>query len=337
MSPREDVLSVVVPVYGCQPCLRHLHERLTVALRSLEIGYEIVLVDDRAEDGSWSEIERLADLDTRVRGILLCRNFGQQAAITAGLHYARGAWVVVMDCDLQDPPEVIPQLYAKAMEGYDIVFGRRPGKPTSFARRQLGRLYFCGLRMLGETSVDGQHGAFSVISRKAVDALLALRERNRNYTAMLTWLRFATASVEYTAAPRYRGRSSYSISRLLELAVDGVFFQTTLLLRCIAYAGLCVAAAGGALAGYLLAARAFGSAYPGWTSIMTTEIVLGGFIILSTGITGLYLGKVFEQLRGRPVFVLDRVARRSPAGRTWSRPQPDPRVEAAAILPVGRA
>jgi glycosyltransferase involved in cell wall biosynthesis len=306
----DPTLSVVVPVYGCEPCLRHLHERLTAVLRGLGESYEVILVDDRAEDGSWPEIERLAELDGAVRGILLSRNFGQHAAITAGLQHARGAWALVMDCDLQDPPEEIPRLYAKALEGYDIVFGRRSRKPTGFVRRLLGRLYFRGLRVFAETPIDGQYGSFSVISRKVVEAFLSLRDQDRHYMMILTWLRFDTASVDYEPAVRYRGRSSYSLTKLLEHAFDGVFFQTTALLRWIVYLGFCFAGAGAAFAVYLLGARAFGSVYPGWTSIVCAILALGGFIILSTGITGLYIGKVFDQVRGRPVFVVDRVAER---------------------------
>jgi glycosyltransferase involved in cell wall biosynthesis len=310
--PAEDpTLSVVVPVYGCQPCLAHLHERLTKTLGEMGISYEIVLVDDRAEDGSWPEIERLAERDAAVRGILLCRNFGQHAAITAGLRYARGEWTAVMDCDLQDPPEEIPRLYAKALEGHDIVFGRRSRKPTGLLRRTLGRLYFRGIRVFGESRINGQYGSFSVISRKVLDAFLSLHDRDRHYMMILTWLRFDTAAVDYEPARRYSGRSSYSLSRLLEHAFDGVFFQTTVLLRWIVYLGFCLAGLGGLLAVYLLAARAFGSVYPGWTSILTAVVILGGFIILSTGIIGLYVGKVFDQVRARPVFVVDRIAERT--------------------------
>jgi hypothetical protein len=179
------------------------------------------------------------------------------------------------------------------LEGHDIVFGRRSHKPTGFVRSALGRLYFRGIRMFGESDIDGQYGSFSVISRKAADAFLSLRDQDRHYMMILTWLRFDTASVDYEPAPRYRGRSSYNLPRLLEHAFDGVFFQTTVLLRWIVYMGFCLAGMGALLAVYLLAARIFGSVYPGWTSIVTAVVLLGGFIILSTGITGLYIGKVF--------------------------------------------
>jgi glycosyltransferase involved in cell wall biosynthesis len=301
-------ISVVVPVYGCRGCLDHLHERLTLTLEDLVPSYEIVLVDDRSPDGSWKEIVRLTELDARVRGVRLSRNFGQHAAITAGLAQTRAPWVVVMDCDLQDPPEEIPGLYRKAMEGYDVVFGRRSHKPTGPLRRLIGALYFRGLRMFTGAPIDGQLGTFSVISDRVAKAFLELGDNDRHYLMILTWLGFETASVDYRPALRYMGRSSYSLPRLIEHALDGVFFQTTVLLRWIVYLGFFLASLGGLLALYLLGARVVGHAYPGWTSIVVLVLAMCGFIILSTGITGLYIGKVFEQSRGRPLYVIDQIA-----------------------------
>lgn len=320
------VISVVVPIYGCRACLEHLHDRLTATLAGLVPTYEIILVDDRSEDGAWPEIERLVELDPSVRGVRLSRNFGQHAAITAGLSQVRGHWVVVMDCDLQDPPEDIPRLYAKAVEGHDIVFGRRTHKPTGPLRRLLAALYFRCLRIFTGTEIDGQFGTFSVISRKVADALLDLKDQDRHYLMILSWLGFDAVAVDYEPALRYRGQSSYSLPQLIEHALDGVFFQTTVLLRWIVYMGFFLASLGGALAVYLLAARVAGQAYPGWTSIVVLTLVLGGFIILSTGITGLYIGKLFEQSRGRPIFVVDRVAERSVDARP-SAPRPHEHID----------
>jgi glycosyltransferase involved in cell wall biosynthesis len=311
LAVRDPVLSVVVPVYGCRACLRHLHERLTATLSDLVPSHEIILVDDRSEDESWPEIERLVELDGSVRGVKLSRNFGQHAAITAGLSQVRGEYIVVMDCDLQDPPEKIPDLYAKALEGHEIVFGRRTHKPTGLMRRMLASLYFRCLRIFTGTHIEGQYGTFSVISRKVVDAFLGLRDQDRHYLMILSWLGFDAAAVDYEPAVRYRGRSSYSFSDLIEHAFDGVFFQTTVLLRWIVYVGFFLASLGAVLTTYLLGARVFGHVYPGWTSIVVLTLILSGFIILSTGITGLYIGKVFEQARGRPIFVVDRIAERS--------------------------
>jgi glycosyltransferase involved in cell wall biosynthesis len=300
-------LSVVIPVYGCGACVAHLHERLTAVLGEMDINYEIVLVDDRAGDGSWPQIERMAEEDEAVRGVLLSRNFGQHAAITAGLQHARGARVAVMDCDLQDPPEDLSRLYEKSLEGHEIVFGRRVRKPTGWLRGFVGRMYFRGIKVFAGADLDGQFGSFSVITRKVVDAFLTFKDEDRHYMMILTWLKFDTIAVDYQPAPRYRGRSSYSLPKLIDHALDGVFFQTTVLLRWIVYMGFGLAALGGLLALRVVYARIVGTVFPGWTSLVAGGLFIGGFIILSTGITGLYIGKVFDQVRARPVFVVDLV------------------------------
>jgi polyisoprenyl-phosphate glycosyltransferase len=318
-------ISVVVPVYGCADCLRRLHERLTAVLDELVPAYEIVLVDDRAGDGSWEVIESLAAEDASVRGVLLSRNFGQHAAITAGLGYARGEWVVVMDCDLQDPPEDIPRLYTKALEGFDVVFGRRTEKPVGWIRKELAVMYFRALRVFTHNPVDAQYGTFSIISKRVVHSFLQLRDLDRHYLMVLNWLGYEAAYVDYEPAVRYAGESSYSLGKLIEHAADGLFFQTTVLLRWIVYLGFSLATIGGGLAIYLGVARVSGQAYPGWTSIVVVILVMCGFIILSTGITGLYIGKLFEQSRGRPLYVVDRVVEHAtiPEGEMTRETQPE--------------
>jgi glycosyltransferase involved in cell wall biosynthesis len=288
-------------------------------------AYEIVLVDDRAGDGSWEVIESLAAEDASVRGVLLSRNFGQHAAITAGLGYASGEWVVVMDCDLQDPPEEIPRLYAKALEGFDVVFGRRTDKPVGFVRKELAAMYFRALRVFTRNSLDAQYGTFSVISKRVVHSFLQLRDLDRHYLMVLDWLGYEAAAVDYEPAVRYAGESSYSLGKLIAHAVDGLFFQTTVLLRWIVYLGFSLAGIGAGLAIYLGVARVAGQVYPGWTSIVVVILVMCGFIILSTGITGLYIGKLFEQSRGRPIFVVDRVVEHAttPEGEMTRETQPE--------------
>jgi glycosyltransferase involved in cell wall biosynthesis len=304
-AARPDV-SVVVPVYRCSPCLRPLRDRVTAALEPLVDSFEIILVDDRGGDGAWEVISELAARDARVRGVRLSRNFGQHAAITAGLAAARGDWALVMDCDLQDPPEEIPRLWAKASEGYDIVYGRRSSKPTSLPRRLAARAYFKGINVFSGADVKGEFGTFSLISRVVIDGFLRFRDRDRHYILILHWLGHDWAAVDYQPSLRHEGESSYSFARLVRHALDGVFFQTTVLLRWIVYLGFCIALVGAILATYFAGARVLGTAYPGWTSIAVILLLGIGFIITSTGITGLYIGKVFEQVKDRPLYVVDR-------------------------------
>jgi dolichol-phosphate mannosyltransferase len=305
-------LSVVVPVYGCAKTLPELHERLTRTLAPLVETYEIVLVDDRSPDGAWSTLAQLARSDPHTRAVRLSRNFGQHPAITAGLSLARGDRVVVMDCDLQDPPEEIPRLLEKAREGYEIVLAKRAGRQHPLLRRLAARVYFRLLSATSEARIDPAHGTFSIISRKVVDAYVRFQDKDRHYLFILYWLGFDAASIEYEHAARAEGRSGYGLRTLLTHAIGGLFFQTTVLLRWILYLGFVISALGLALAFYFLVAKATGSGYPGWTSLAVFTLTIGGFVIVSTGVTGLYVGKVFEQVKGRPLFVVDEIVESPP-------------------------
>lgn len=294
-------------MFKCDECLTHLHRRLVNSISYERTSFEIVFVDDRSPDGSWSTLLELANQDHRVTLVRLSRNFGQHAAITAGLEHARGRWIVVMDCDLQDPPEQIPALYGKAREGFDVVLARRIGSGNSSARRLASAAYFRVLNGLLGTSFDAGFGNFSVISRKVRTEFLRVRDKDRHYLMILGWLGFRTTSIDLPRADRYAGESSYSVGMLFRFAVDGLFFQTTTLLRWIVYAGFAISALGTLLAGFFIINYFAGTPYPGWTSLGVLLLLLSGFIIVSTGVTGLYVGKIFVQAKDRPLYVVDRV------------------------------
>jgi dolichol-phosphate mannosyltransferase len=304
-------LSIVVPVYGCRECLDQLHKQLTIVAKTITSSYEVIYVDDRSPDGAWPLLEALSAGDSHVRAIRLSRNFGQHAAITAGLASSQGEWTVVMDCDLQDPPEAIPGLYARAKEGFDLVLARRKQRTHSAFRLALARAYFRLLNTFMGTDIDGAYGTFSILNRKVVDAYLSLGERDRHYLFVLYWLGFEHGTIEVDHQNRAAGTSSYTLSRLLRHAVSGVFFQTTNLLLYIVYLGFIVAGLGVIGAIYLV--YLFLTAHPpaGFTSLAVLLLIIGGFIIISTGVTGLYIGRVFQQVKGRPLFVIDTVLQRS--------------------------
>jgi glycosyltransferase involved in cell wall biosynthesis len=297
-------VSVVVPVYRCGDCLRPLYRRLKTALAVFPSS-EIVFIDDRSPDDAWSLLQDLAREDPAVRAFRLSRNFGQHAAITAGLAQSNGRFTVVMDCDLQEPPEVIPELYTRALEGYDIVHTRRSRRNQSIVRRLAGRAYFRLRNVLLDTQTGTDHGTLSMLSRKVVDAFLGLRDKDREYLAVLDWLGYSHATIEFEHAPRHRGTSSYTWRKLARVAVDGLFFQTTILLRWIVLLGFLVALAGAGLAAYYLFSYFTSDPLPGYTSLAVLLLVLSGFIIISLGVIGLYVGKVFEQVKGRPLYLVD--------------------------------
>jgi polyisoprenyl-phosphate glycosyltransferase len=314
-------LTAVVPVYGCRDCLEALHARLTAALEDLVSTHEIIFVDDRSPDQAWDVLEEFAERDPHTVAIRLSRNFGQHAAITAGLEASRGDWVVVLDCDLQDPPEEIRRLYAKALEGYDVVYAQRKRVGTTGFRRVGSRLYFRLMNVFAGAAFE-EAGSFSIVSRQVVEEFLRFKDRHRHYLLMMHWLGFDTASIEYEQPARHAGKSSYGVRGLVGHALDGLFFQTTVLLRWVVMLGFAFAIAGLAIAAYFLIAKLTGHAAPGFTSLAVFTLTVGGFIIISTGITGLYIGRVFEQVRERPLFVVDSVVGGRPARtRVGTRPE----------------
>lgn len=295
-------LSVVVPVYGCGGCLRALHRRLTSTVAEITDAYEIVLVDDRSPDDAWNAIVALANDDPAVRGFRLSRNFGQDAAITAGLSRARGQWVVVMDCDLQEAPEDIPRLYATAREGFEIVQTVRRDRRQPPLRHLAGRAY---RKLLMESDSGSGLSTLSIISRPVVDAFLSLGDRDREYRLALQWLGFTSTVIEIDFHEREHGSTSFTFRRLASLAVSGVFFRTTRPLNWIVLIGFVFALAGAGLAVYDIYDHFVQPSPPGYTSLVVILLLVGGFLIISVGVVGMYVGRVFEQVKGRPLFIVE--------------------------------
>ncbi|MBV9339208.1 MAG: glycosyltransferase family 2 protein, partial [Solirubrobacterales bacterium] len=318
---------VVVPVYGCADYLVALHARLSDSVAQITDSYEFVFVDDRSLDDGWSVLARLAREDEHVRAFRLSRNFGQDAAITAGLSLAAGDWVVVMDCDLQEAPEDIPRMWAAAGEGYDIVRTVRRGWRHSVFRRWSSRVY---RRLTVETDVRPDYSNLSLLSRPVVDAFLQLRDRDREYMIALDWLGFDSTQIEIEHHDRHAGESGYTLRRLVQVALDGMFFRSTVLLRLVVLLGFVVALIGVVIAlfevvDYFVEPQ---KTVPGYTSLAVLLLVLAGFIIVSVGVVGLYVGRIFEQVKNRPLFLIDQEARGeaasgTPPARTPSRVLPE--------------
>ncbi len=323
------IISVVVPVYGCADCLVALHARLTASVAQITDSYEFVFVDDRSHDDGWSVLERLAAQDEHVRAFRLSRNFGQDAAITAGLAEAEGDWAVVMDCDLQEAPEDIPRLWAAAGEGYDIVRTTRRGWRHSAFRRWTSRTY---RRLTMETDVRPDYSNLSLLSRRVIDAFLRLHDRDREYMIALDWLGFDSTAIEIEHHERHAGQSGYTLRRLIRVAIDGMFFRSTVLLRLVVLLGFVVALIGVVVAGFEVADYFLESQkrVPGYTSLAVLLLVLAGFIIVSVGVVGLYVGRIFEQVKDRPLFLIDRQA--TPPARTPSRDRPESETPSGSAL-----
>lgn len=303
-------ISVVVPVYKCTDCIEILCARLSASIRTITDKFEIILVDDGGADGSWEKIIEVKQLNPSVSGIKLSRNYGQQLAITAGLHAAKGDYVVVLDCDLQDPPELIPRMYEEIQNGYDYVLAARVQRNHSLFRVLAARFYFFLLSKLTRQPIDPRHGSFSILSRKVVDAFNQFKERNRHFLFVLRWTGFRAGSVDYAHEGRLAGKSSYTLASLLRHAVDGLIFQTTVFLKWIIFLGMIFSALGIGFSIFLIARYFVHGAAEGWTSLATLILVCTGLIITSLGVVGLYVGKIFEQSKQRPLYILDVICER---------------------------
>jgi polyisoprenyl-phosphate glycosyltransferase len=301
---RIDV-SVVVPSYGCIGCLEELCARLEQVLGGLVPSHEIVLVDDRSPDNSWPLVQALSQRYANVRGVRLSRNFGQQLAITAGLEAALGERVIVMDCDLQDPPERIPDLLAEYEKGYDLVLARRIVRTHSLFRRTGAKLYFALVSRLTGVTTDGSYGTFSILSRKVVTEFLRFKERDRHYLFILRWLGFNAGSIEYVHEERHAGVSSYNLVRLLKHAFSGVFFHSAVMLNWIMYVGLFLTCVSFLTGAFLIYRFLVSAALPGWTSLAVAILLSTGLILASIGTVGLYVARLFEIAKGRPLYVVD--------------------------------
>ena len=300
-------ISVVVPVYQAEHCLDELYLRLKSALESISPDFEIVLIEDCGGDNSWQVIEQLAAADPRVRGLQFSRNFGQHYGITAGLDHCQGDWVVVMDCDLQDRPEEIPRLYAKAQQGYDIVLARRGARRDPLLKRITSWLFYKLFSYLADIEYDGQTGNFRIMSRKVVANFRRMREQLRFFGGLVQWMGFPTASIEVEHAERFAGNSTYTFAKLWKLAAETIIAYSDKPLRLAVRFGFLMAFLAFCYGVYILGhALLYGSPIPGWNSLIVSLYFIGGIIISILGIIGIYLGKSFDESKKRPLYIVRR-------------------------------
>ena len=298
-------LSIITPVYGCSGCLETLHHRISQTVRALGLSYEIVFVDDRGPDNSWLVITALAQSDpAHVRAIRLSRNFGQHIAISAGLAECRGQAAVVLDCDLQEPPEIITRLYKKFQEGHQVVLARRIDKKHHPLKRLTSWTYSKIMSFLCGQSVGSDIGSLSLIGRPVIDQYLLFRDINRHYASILLWLGFDPVTIDYEHQARAVGQSSYTVSKLIRPALQGLFFQTTRWLELVVLIGVLISLSGLGVGCWALWAALTGNPAPGWASTVILTCLLGGAIIFIQGVVGLYVGQIFDQVKNRPLYVV---------------------------------
>ena len=299
-------ISVVIPVYGCRAAIPELHRRLCESLEKISKAFEIILVDDYCPQNSWEEIQKVCEKDKRVIGIHMARNFGQIRAITAGLDKSRGDWVVVMDCDLQDRPETIPELYQKAQEGYDVVFARREGRKDRAITKFLSKCFYKVYDYFTDGTFDSSICNFSISKRKVIDYYCRMREQNRAYTMFIRWLGFKQTAIDMPADERFEGKSSYNLKRKLKMAFEIITSQSNKPLLFSVKLGFVSAFLALIYIIYLVFREIIlGDVLVGWTSIVASIYLMGGIILCAIGVVGIYVGNIFNEAKNRPLYVID--------------------------------
>lgn len=298
-------ISVVSPVYCCADCLRALCARLAEAFSTLGKDYEIILVDDASPDDAWPVLRELCAADPRIKAIALSRNFGQHYAIAAGIEHAVGRWLVVLDCDLQDRPEEIVRLYAKAQEGFDVVFAERETRQDGWFKRSSSRLFIALLNYLSGANYDYRTANFGIYSRAVIDAVRSMGDRSRFFPVMVRWTGFRKTSIPVRHDARSNGGSSYTLRKLLRLALDIMLSYSDKPLRLVATLGIIVSIIALAMTGFSLYRYLHGDvSVAGYTSLIASMWLLAGVILFCMGIIGLYVGRVFENVKSRPIFIV---------------------------------
>lgn len=298
-------ISIVSPIYKGEKMLHHLVERCETVVSKMTEDYELILVNDCSPDNSWNVLKEICANDKHVKAIDHSRNFGQHPAISTGFKYVTGDWVVVMDCDLQDRPEDIPALYAKAQEGWDVVFARRAERHDTFFKQLGGRIHHLFFRWLTGVKTDKNIGNFSIFRRNLMDEMIKIPDLSRSFGTLLRHVGGKTTFIDVERPQREEGTTGYTLSRLLKLAFENSISNSNKPLRLTIILGFSMSLGSGLLAMYQVIAKLLGIiTLSGYSSTIASLWFIGGLILFVLGIIGLYIGKIYDQVKGRPYSVV---------------------------------
>ncbi|KKU10933.1 MAG: Glycosyl transferase, family 2 [Candidatus Woesebacteria bacterium GW2011_GWB1_45_5] len=299
-------ISVVIPVYNEEKNIPVLYKRLKAVLNGLSKSHEIIFVDDGSLDLSLEQIINIRKRDRKVKAVCFSRNFGHMAAVDAGLAASTGRKVIITDADLQDPPEIIPRLYAKAEDGFDVVYGIKRKRKESLLRKTLFKLFYKVLNGIAQLKMPLDAGTFSVLDRKVVNILISLPERNKYFSGLRAWTGFKQTGVTYERGKRHAGKEA-SLGRLFNLAVDGLISFSHLPLRIASFLGIFFAVLSLIfIIGVFVARFVFGKGIVGWASTMTTILFIGSIQLITLGVIGEYLARIYDEVKGRPEYIVSR-------------------------------
>jgi dolichol-phosphate mannosyltransferase len=306
------VLSIVVPVFNEEAVLSETYRRLTAVMEKLKEPYELLFVNDGSKDKSGVILEELAQKDRRVRVVHFARNFGHQAAITAGMDYAQGEAVVVIDADLQDPPEVILEMVAKWREGYEVVYGKRIKREgETFFKRFTASLFYRFLQRMTNVDIPLDTGDFRLLDQKVVEIMRLLREKNRFVRGLVSWVGFRQIALPYVREKRFAGETKYPLRKMLKLAWDGITAFSDKPLKIASYIGFTLSLLSFIYLLVVLIGKLFGqSTVPGWASIVVINLFFNGVILIILGVMGEYIGRIYDEAKNRPLYIVEKVTTR---------------------------
>ncbi|NES22664.1 MAG: glycosyltransferase family 2 protein [Symploca sp. SIO3E6] len=306
MTNNQVEISVVVPLYNEEPNIDYLFERLSLVLERMNIGYEIICVNDGSQDNTLKCLIEYHRRHPTIKIVNLSRNFGKEVALTAGIDYAGGAAVIPIDADLQDPPELIEQLVAKWREGYDVVYAtRRSRQGENWVKRFTARSFYRTIGWMSPVPIPRDTGDFRLLDRQVVEALKQMPERTRFMKGLFGWAGFKQTSVLFDREPRLNGTTTWNYWRLWNFAIDGITSFSFLPLKVWSYIGLVISLLAFLYATFLvIRTLIFGVDLPGYASLMVTVLFLGGIQLITLGIIGEYLGRVYEEVKGRPLYLV---------------------------------
>lgn len=297
--------SIIIPIYNEEHSLPELHARLTDALTSLDNPFEVILIDDGSKDQSFEIMRRIQSNDARFKILRLSRNFGHQVAISAAMNYTQGDAVILMDGDLQDPPELLPQMIARWREGYQVVYTVKTSRKENPMKRLAFKAFYRILHALSSIQIPMDAGNFSLMDRRVVEVMCQMPERHRYISGLRAWIGFRQIGIEYDRGARFAGKPQMSIRRLFALAFDGIFSFSNVPLRTASYVGMVAALVAFAGGIFVIYEKLFtDKAILGWASTITTITFLGGLILMTLGVIGEYIGRIYDEVKQRPLYIV---------------------------------
>jgi polyisoprenyl-phosphate glycosyltransferase len=302
----EELFSVIVPLFNEEEVIEESYKRLKKVLEGIDGNYELILVNDGSKDKTVEMAKAICARDSKTKLISFSRNFGHQTAITAGMELSSGDAVIVIDADLQDPPEVIPQLITKYREGFDVVYGlREKRKGETFFKKFTAKMFYRLLRRMTDIDIPVDTGDFRLISRAVCDAMLRMKERNRFVRGLVSWVGFKQTGVKYVREERFAGTTKYPLKKMIKFSVDGITSFSTKPLKFATNIGFLFSIAAFVYLFYIILAKIIANTnQPGWTSTVVLVLFIGGIQLIMLGIIGEYIARIFDESKGRPLYIV---------------------------------